>query len=176
MIVAAAVATSGDDIILTGDETALIERLDDVLADLEPGVLVTWNGAAFDLPFLATRAKGCGVELALRLRLDRRLRTRTPLPGHEGAYRAGWHAHRHLDAYRVWRNDLPRLVTISCSLKSVARFAGYDAIEVDTARVHELEPDALGTYVASDARLARTLAEHRWSTATPFIDESSYVS
>ena len=99
-----AVAISGDHhrAVLTGDEPALLAALDQRIASLPPGVLVTWNGAAFDLPFLADRATRCGVRLGLRLTLDPAIpMRRPPLPGHLGAYRAGWHGHRHLDAYRL---------------------------------------------------------------------------
>jgi hypothetical protein len=34
-------------------------------------------------------------------------------------------------------------------------------LEVDRAKIHDLAPDVLAAYVASDARLARLLAERR---------------
>src|SRR3954447_9178200 len=52
------------------DEALLLDRLDWHLASLEPGVIATWNGAAFDLPFLDDRARALGVRLGLRLTLD----------------------------------------------------------------------------------------------------------
>ncbi|MEO1064430.1 MAG: ribonuclease H-like domain-containing protein [Actinomycetota bacterium] len=170
-IVAVAVSGDDDEVVFTdGDERALLAAVDEDLARRRPGVIVTWNGACFDLPFLASRSAAVGLELGLRLRLDPTLPFRTALPGHEGAYRASWHGHRHLDAYRVWRNDLHRVVDVSCSLKSVARLTGHVPVEVDRERVHELSPTALHEYVVSDARLARLLALRRWSTATPFVD------
>jgi hypothetical protein len=92
------------------------------------------------------------------------------LPGHAGSYRAAWGAHRHLDAYRVYRNDLDRWLDVSCSLKSVARLLGFSVPYVDASRVHELDPEALVAYVGSDAVLAREAALARWSTAAPFVD------
>src|SRR3954470_8978838 len=106
-----AVAVVADDAHASGvfdhaDERALLEHLDRHLAALPPGVLVTWNGARFDLPYLATRADRLGVPLGLQLRLDPALAGQhDPLPGHEGAYRARWHHHDHLDAYRLYRAD-----------------------------------------------------------------------
>src|SRR5690348_12681457 len=55
-IVAAAVAgPHGVRVFDDRDESLLLDRLDWHLAALEAGVLATWNGAGFDLPFLADR-------------------------------------------------------------------------------------------------------------------------
>ncbi len=171
-VVAVAISGADDEVVFTdADERALLAAVDEDLARRRPGVIVTWNGASFDLPFLASRAEAVGLELGLQLRHDPTLSVRSALPGHEGAYRARWHGHRHLDAYRVWRNDLHRVVDVSCSLKSVARLTGHVPVEVDRERVHELSAAALHDYVVSDARLARLLALRRWSTATPFVDD-----
>lgn len=169
-VVAVAVSTPDRDLVLTGPEAELLHGLDSLLADLPAGVIVTWNGSAFDLPYLSDRGRLCGVPLGLRLTPDPAVPTRTPLPGHAGSYRARWGRHRHLDAYRVYRNDLKRLLDVSCSLKSVARLLGMPVVEVDTTQVHALEPDHLAAYVASDAHLARDAALARWTTARPFID------
>jgi DNA polymerase elongation subunit (family B) len=169
-VVAVAVSTPDRDVVLTGPEAELLHGVESILGELPAGVIVTWNGSAFDLPYLADRAGLCGVPLGLHLTPDPALPTRTPLPGHDGSYRARWGPHRHLDAYRVYRNDLKRLLDVSCSLKSVARLLGMPVVEVDASRVHALEPDHLAAYVASDAHLARDAALARWSTARPFID------
>lgn len=158
-------------VLLDGDEAALLRGADEVLADLGPGVLVTWNGAAFDLPFVATRARLLDVDLDLRLRLDPALDVRRPLPGHDGAYRGRWHGLVHLDAYRVWRNDLHRTFGgLSCSLKSVARVCGLRPVEEDRTSLHRLDGRRLSDYVRSDAVLARELAGRRWRTAVRFVD------
>ena len=44
------------DEVFSGDEPTILTQLDRRLAELTSGVLATWNGAAFDLPFLADRA------------------------------------------------------------------------------------------------------------------------
>lgn len=173
-VVAVAVSSDeGEAVFSHGTERDLLEAVDEHLARCAEGVIVTWNGAAFDLPFLASRAEALGLELGLRLRPDHRLVVRSALPGHDGAYRAGWHGHRHLDAYRVWRNDLHRVIDMSCSLKAVARLTGLRPVEVDRERVHELSAQRLDEYVASDARLARLLARRRWSTAEAFVDPAT---
>ena len=52
------ISGSGGELVLAHhDEAALLADLDDWLADMTPGVLATWNGSAFDLPYLATRAR-----------------------------------------------------------------------------------------------------------------------
>jgi DNA polymerase elongation subunit (family B) len=168
-IVAAAVSTVAGTWVLTGPEAELLQSLDEVLGGLPPGVVVTWHGAGFDLPFIADRADLTGVRLGLKLRLDRSIDVRRPLAGHSGAYRARWAAHTHLDAYQLFR-DVGRAVMLSCSLKSMARFFGLDPVEVDRARIHDLDQAELDAYVASDAELARKLAFLRWHAASRFID------
>jgi hypothetical protein len=162
---------SGDLVLAHHDEWALLAELDAWLHDLSPGVLTTWNGSAFDLPYLATRARLLGVALGLHLELDPAVVLRHgPLPGHDGAYRATWHAHTHLDAYRVFRSDVGRTFGLSCSRKSVAGLVGLQPVDEDAARVHELEPAARHEYVASDARCTRQLVLRRWATAAGAVD------
>src|SRR4029450_2561004 len=161
-IVTVALSSPSADEVFDGPEIDMLSAVDARLAALPPGVLATWNGAFFDLPFLADRAAHHGLALGLRLTLDPRIPSRRdPLPGHLGAYRACWHGHRHVDAYQLYRGDVGPALGISCSLKSIARLVGLTPVEVDRARIHDLAPDALAAYVASDARLARLLAERR---------------
>lgn len=169
-ILAVAVAGDGEPVVFTGPEPSILLGVDSLLAHLAPGVLVTWNGASFDLPFLAARAAHHGIALGLRLVTD-------PSPdGHGHAadtrpvHRASWYAHDHLDAYRLYRSDVGRVLPVSCSLKSIARLVGIDAVEVDASAVHELTPAQLARYVASDAVTARALALRRWATAARFTD------
>lgn len=170
-VVTVALAGPGYEEVFTGAEDQLLVDLDERLGQLEPGVIATWNGAAFDLPFIADRAALHGLPLGLRLEHDRSITMRrSPLPGHRGAYRARWFDHSHLDAYRLYRGDVGPALRISCSLKSIARFVGLSPIEVDRTRIHDLSNEALHAYAASDARLARILTERRWGTASRFID------
>ena len=138
-IVAVALSTEAVDELFDGPEDELLAALDQRLAELPVGVLATWNGSAFDLPFIADRA--------------------------------AWHGHAHLDAYRVYRDDVGPALRISCSLKSIARFVGLAPLEVDRERIHDLSREALHAYAASDARLARVLAERRWATAARRVDQ-----
>ena len=157
--------------VFTGPEDRLLADLDERLAELQPGVIATWNGAAFDLPFIAERAALHGLPLGLRLQLDPAMRSHhAPLPGQRGSYRARWFEHRHLDAYRVYRSDVGPALKISCSLKSIARFVGLAPVEVESSRIHDLTNEALHACAASDARLARILTERRWAAASRCVD------
>lgn len=170
-VVAVALATSAGTSVFTGSEAHILRELDVAVAALAPGVIVTWNGAAFDLPFLADRSATCGVPLALRVVDEPRLGVRTdPLPGHTGASRASWGAHGHLDAYRIYRADVGASLGLSCGLKAMARLVGLTPVEVDRSDICGLSPEALHAYVASDAELTRELVLRRWPSCEAGID------
>ena len=59
-ITAVAVASDGGTRVFDGAEADLLRALDVHVAALPAGVIVTWNGAAFDLPFLFDRAQRGG--------------------------------------------------------------------------------------------------------------------
>jgi hypothetical protein len=171
-VLTVALASPGFEETFTGPEHVIFSELDDRLTHLEPGVIATWNGAAFDLPFIADRAAHYDMQLGLRLQLDPDLPMHhAPLPGHRGAYRAAWYRHGHVDAYRLYRGDVGPALRISCSLKSIARLVGLAPIEVDREQIHDLTNEALHAYAASDARLARILTERRWPTAARCVDK-----
>lgn len=157
--------------VFDGPERLLLWELDDHLASLPDGVIVTWNGARFDLPFLADRAAYLAVPLGLQLEPDPSLAgTHPPLVGHEHPYRARWHGHDHLDAYRVYRRESDP--DTSCSLKAVARQHGLPIIEVDREAIHALEGETLHRYVISDAAATRALALSRWASAADYCDHA----
>jgi uncharacterized protein YprB with RNaseH-like and TPR domain len=170
-VLTVALSQPGVDEVFSGPEPDLLAELDERLADIEPGVIATWNGAAFDLPFVAERAARWRLRLGLLVRHDPSIALHhEPLPGHPGAYRAAWYHHGHVDAYRLYRGDVGPALRVSCSLKSIARLVGLVPVEVDRARVHDLSREALHAYAASDARLARVLTERRWATAARAVD------
>lgn len=170
-VVSVAVVGPGVEIVLDGPERVLLLALDDALAALPAGVLITWNGSSFDLPFLHDRARRLDLALGLRLRHDPGIvLSREPLAGHPGAYRATWHEHRHLDGYRLYRGEIDPESGVSCGLKPLARHLGLPVVEVERDRIHELDALTLRRYVTSDAWLARELVARRWSTAAPAID------
>ena len=154
-----------------GAEADILTNLDAAIAALAPGVVVTWNGSRFDLPFISDRAQMLGVLLGLRLAPDPHHRSRhDPLPGHSGGYIATWHSQRHLDAYGVYRADAGATFRIPCGLKPLAKMVGLRPVEVDSSAIHELSTQELHDYVASDAIIARELALRRWPTAQRAID------
>jgi len=169
-IVAIALSGPDGDEVFDGDETLILRDVDARLAALDPGVIVTWNGGAFDLPFIADRAAQRGVELGLTLRHDPKLAARDPLPGHPGSYRGNWYEHRHLDGYRLYRADVGRTLGLSCGLKPMARMAGLGPVEVDITELHLLSRQEVAAYVASDARMARALVARRLPHALATID------
>jgi uncharacterized protein YprB with RNaseH-like and TPR domain len=176
-VVTVALSFEAYDEVFSGDEPAILTQLDRRLNELPPGVLATWNGAAFDLPFLADRAAMQGVPIGLLLQHDPGIRMHhAPLPGHPGAYRARWHGHGHIDAYRLYRGDVGPALRVSCSLKSIARLVGLAPLQVDRTHIHDLSREVLHAYAASDARLARVLTERRWGSAARFVDRTSAVS
>lgn len=161
-----AVAVAGDrwtEVLHASDlgERGVLIALERLVASIPRGVLATWNGARFDLPFIADRAAVVGASLSLRLRPDGVVDERHALAGHAGGYLAAWHDHHHVDGYQLYRGDVGRVVPISCGLKSVARFVGLTPIEVDRSAIHRLSPAQLDAYVASDAELTRELVARR---------------
>ncbi len=157
--------------VFSGPEAHVLGELDAALEALGSGVIVTWNGARFDLPFLADRAALHGITLGLDLRPDPHTASRRdPLPGHVGGYVAAWYGHRHLDAYAVYRSDVGASLGLPCGLKPLARLMGHEPVELDRERLHEVSEERLHAYVASDAELARAMAIRRWTTAQRAID------
>jgi DNA polymerase elongation subunit (family B) len=175
-VVTVALSGPAGDEVFAGAERDLLAALDEALRALPPGVLATWNGAAFDLPFLADRAARLGLAVGLTIELDPTIVSRRPpLAGHTGAYRGTWHGHRHIDTYRLYRGDVGPALQVSCSLKTIARLVGLTPVEVDRERIHALPDDVLRAYVTSDARLARLLTERRWPAASRFVDPAAAV-
>ncbi len=171
-VVSVAVVSETDEWVLEGDESSLLVRLDALMVELAPGILITWNGGGFDLPFLSDRAALAGVELGLRIQLDPKIVSHNdPLPGHKGSYRASWHQHSHLDGYRVFRSDAGAVLGLPCGLKPMARLLGLNPIEVDRETIHLLGNAERQAYVASDARVTRQLVLRRWQTAQLAIDK-----
>ncbi len=163
-IVAVAVATPDGDRVFQGAEDLVLHRTDELMSELDPGIVVTWNGSGFDLPFLAERARRLGVTLGLDLWDDGPERTEP------GVVRGRWYAHDHLDGYRLYRADVGRSLGFPCGLKPLSRLVGLAPVEVDRSCIHLLDDAALEAYVASDARLARELVLRRWPVAERATD------
>src|SRR5690606_11094208 len=144
----------------TGGEAEILERTQAWLDDQEDGVLLTWNGSVFDLPFIDARARQVGVELNLRLTRDPSIVPKyEPIPGYEGGYDATWAGLRSRDVAYIAEELAMRSDTV-WSLKPFARSLGLEPVEVDRSDIHSLTPEELSTYVASDARTPLLIAEH----------------
>ncbi len=169
-VVAVAVSTVQGDTVLTGAEADILRGLDDLLRSLPPGVIVTWNGSSFDLPFLDHRAAVLGVPLGLLLCTSERRPVQTAWPPPPDGCRATWAQHSHLDGFRLYRADVRRTIGLSCGLKAMARLVGLPVVEVDRAGIHDLSAAELESYVSSDARLARQLVARRMPGAAASVD------
>jgi DNA polymerase elongation subunit (family B) len=159
---AALAGVAGLDLALTraseGHELALLERVEATLAQAEPGVVVTWNGAVFDLPFFASRSALLGVSTTLVLEPAPELFVKyAPTPGFAGAVRGRWGKHLHLDVQYTYRSHSER-TGVKWSLKPVAKSFGLEPVEVDRERIHLLSEAEERAYVTSDAAITRTLA------------------
>lgn len=169
----AVLSTPARDRFFSGDEADLLDELDAALAELEPGILTTWNGSGFTLPYLADRATLCAVDLGLRLAADPRLRLRgEQLVGHTTGYRAAWYAHRHLDAARLYRSGRRPLVEVTTLLRALGRPGRARMDDVGPADVPgaELTHAATHAFAANDARLVRTMIENRLPGVVRHVD------
>jgi hypothetical protein len=167
-IVAVAVSCDAGDEVFTGTEAEILRRTDDLLSELGDGLLVTWNGASFDLPFVASRAVMLWVSLGIVVRDDPARRSlRDPT---RRAVRARWHRLIHLDGYLLYRADVGRSLGLSCGLKPLARFVGMQPVELDRTQLHLASPDEVVAYVASDARTAADLVRRRMPAAITLAD------
>lgn len=166
-VTAVAVASADGPVVFTGAEHRILAGFAGWLSDpaVLPGVVVTWNGAAFDLPFLASRAAHNGISLALRLAPDPAFPLKyPPAVGWPHAVRATVGPHGHCDLMPLWRPWAAEH-GIPAGLKAVAAAVGIEMIEVDRTRIHALTAGELADYVASDA--VGTLALARRSGPLP---------
>lgn len=167
-IVAVAVSSATGDKVFTGAEAHILRRTDERMAELGDGLLVTWNGATFDLPFVARRAEILGLSIGLELTDDPARRSRRE--PHRRAVRGRWHSLVHLDGYLLYRADVGRSLGLSCGLKPLARLVGMSPVELDRSRLHLATADEVIDYVASDARTAVDLVQRRMPAARTVAD------
>lgn len=146
-----------------GGEEGVIRALVDALADgADDGPVVTWNGAVFDLPFVADRIQLLGLDDlagAFELTPDPAIVPKyDPLPGHDGGYHAVVAGREHVDvAYLVREDAMARGVSWSLKPYAKARL-GVSPVEVDRTAVHTLTRAELAEYQTSDAVVTWDLA------------------
>lgn len=159
------IAISATDSLFVLDDTneaRLLRTFAAWLTDNEtlPGIIATWNGSGFDVPFLADRAEATGVEIPLIAWADETVVPKypSPNPNHATGYRAKFGVHNHVDicyAYKPYaeQND------VKWSLKPVADALGLDLFVEDAADLHNVHPVNRLAYNGSDAHATRLLAE-----------------
>ncbi len=174
IVVRAVLATPAGDQVFDGDEPRLMQDLDLALARARPGILATWNGSGFVLPYLADRAGIRGIHLGLRLAADPRRRHRgETLPGHRCAYRAAWYEHRHLDVAGLYRSGRRPLIEVDELLRAIGlagRGRGSRGIGPADVPGCELTHDAAHAFATNDARLVRSLVEARLPGVARHLD------
>lgn len=143
------------------DEKRLLDDFAYWLDTRDKGAIVTWNGSAFDWPFLFTRANTVGSRLATKITLvqaETRDPQYGPIGGHTGGYLVNVEGWDHIDAMLPWR-DRAKAAGHRWALKAVAKVHGIDVVEVDRERITELPKKDLAAYNISDVDATLQLAE-----------------
>lgn len=143
------------------DEKRLLDDFAYWLDTRDKGVIVTWNGSAFDWPFLFTRANTVGSRLATKITLvqaETRDPQYGPIDGHTGGYLVNVEGWDHIDAMLPWRVRA-KAAGHRWALKAVAKVHGIDVVEVDRERITELPKKDLAAYNISDVDATLQLAE-----------------
>lgn len=159
-VVAVSVAYSDNEEVVVLDSSSEEEILSslDVLVASRKGLLVTWNGSGFDMPFLHKRYVAAGVSTGLRVLVDPSIPSKYPTnQGLGPPVRVSWHSAAHVDIANIY-SQFALDAKIKWSLKNVAKHLGYTPVEVDRERIHALSPQELREYVASDAAVTLKLA------------------
>lgn len=151
------------DDLFAGDEADLLRELDDRLAMLPAGIIVTWHGSVLAIPLIAARARLHRLTLGLALEQDKRSAPPSPILGLDAAVRARWGQHAVLDLQRVYE-------------PGGGRWWGRrhrDHRDRDHEALFPPTDDLIPRDPCKDARLVRCLAERRWSQAKRHIDALS---
>ncbi len=159
-ITSVAVYDGEDGVVFDGPEATLLVLLEQHIAALTEGVIVTWNGASFDLPWLSDRFAVHGIATTLEITLsDDRTPSYDPIPGHKGGYLGQWGKHDHLDIMQQYRMDA-KAEGLRYGLKPTARRFGIEVIEVDRENMHLLTREEEHAYVLSDVVATYKLASY----------------
>ena len=142
------------------NEARLLRSLNAFLADrdTEPGLIVTWNGANFDIPFLITRSAFCEVELDLTAKVHESRKPKySACKGHAGGYIANWGGHDHAD---IWPVFIPvaEKNNMKSGLKPMAKHFGFNPIEVKREEMDKLTVAERLAYNVSDVEVTYRLA------------------
>ena len=154
----------GVEVISHDDEAQILTDWLDLLMAFEPGLLGSWNGSFFDIPFIADRAQILDHRLVafwhlypmpgLRPKYDY-------LPGHTTGYALTFPTpnglpHQHLDIAQSYRAFAAE-ANVAWSLKPVGEALGHTPKRLDAANLHTYSQAERDEYSASDAILTRDL-------------------
>lgn len=151
---------------VTGSETYVLAELAALFGAPRHRLLVTWNGACFDFPFLHARMTMHGMAPPFAMTYDRALVPKYgPTPGYTGGYQITGERWSHTDIAYVVRGRASRR-GIPWSLKPYAKALGLHPVEVDRSRMHTLTEAELREYNASDAEMTWRIAFATLGTPT----------
>lgn len=157
-VVAVGIARPGDvQAIRSDDEVELLHWVESVMSVGPPsGLVVTWNGEEFDLPFLAQRFRDRGVPTKLSA-VPRAELGKYGKPLHT----CTWAGLEHLDLAPIYR-EAAKQHGVPWSLKPVAEAVlGVMPVEVDRrgSAIAQMPEDALLEYLRSDISITLALYE-----------------
>lgn len=162
----ASLATAGSEQVYSGDgEAALLTAFDEAIYDLPAGLIFTWNGTHFDLPFLDTRFGKCGIiHHAFAFEPTPMFAPKYELlPGHDSGLTARvvskTGVHVHIDLMYAGK-ALAESLGVKWALKPVAAALGYEPVELDREHLDRYSDDERRAYAASDARVTRLVGMH----------------
>jgi hypothetical protein len=169
-VIAVSIAEVGGPVaVLAGPERMVLAATLAVLESLEPGIVATWNGAGFDIPFIQERCTLMGINTGWEV-------TPTDLPGkyqpvgdRAGRYSSKLGLHRHADIAWGWQ-EYCQTNGVVWSLKPLAHSLGIEAIEADREHASDLSRAELFAYVASDAHVTALLAHRLGEDLHGYID------
>jgi DNA polymerase elongation subunit (family B) len=160
-IISAAVWTDNShEFFVNASERKLLSAVNEFFMDIadKESVVVTWNGANFDLPFVVTRAAANDLKTGISYVTSplRPPKYRT-CPGFDGGLLASWGGLDHVDImypYKAYAEEHD----IKYSLKPVTTYLGLDPIEVDATKMQDLSDQELEAYNLSDVRVTHGAA------------------
>jgi DNA polymerase elongation subunit (family B) len=144
--------------VLTGPEPMVLRATIAALDALEPGIVATWNGAGFDIPFIQERCDLLGIPTGWTVTPTDRPSKYPPIGERSGRYSCVLGRHNHADIAWGWQAYCAHN-SVTWSLKPLAHSLGIEAIEADREHAAELLRDELFAYVASDAHVTAVLAQ-----------------
>jgi hypothetical protein len=144
-------------------EANLLAEFCEFYISIEAGMFATWNGGAFDWPYLTYRMQETPVGVPWELKLSRDRQPKySPLPTFEGVYKvqSDW-GHDHVDLVYPFR-DHPATAGMKHSLKPLSKAFGFgdDWMENDSVNAvaaHSLPGHQLAAYNIHDCQLVLDL-------------------